>query len=145
MTASEPEVRLADLLAVVREHLVRFELPEPLGVQVRSYPLVDCALASFHLAEHDLSEVAGVLLAWVDTLSGVSLSVWRPPSSDSVHIELSGRLADSPVEVWSGVQAAALLACLEPGQRRTERLGLLRTWTTAGGQSTAGTRTGGAA
>jgi hypothetical protein len=148
MSTSESDTRLADLLTSIRDHLLTFELPEPYGVQAHSHVSGSRAPVSVHLAELGLFAVAGVLVAWVDTLGEARLSVWRPPSSDAVHVQVSGRLAGNvPIEVWAGVKAPRLLASLEPGQKRTLRLGLLRSWTApsaAVGEDMADAQMGGA-
>jgi hypothetical protein len=130
MTTSEPDTSLADLLTAVRDHLARFKLSEPYAVQARSCTSGRTSPVSVHLLELDLPAVATALVSWADTLTEANLSVWRPPSSDAVHLQVSGRLAGRvAIDVWAGVKAPALLASLVPGQKQTLRLGLLRTWT----------------
>lgn len=137
--AVDRDLPLVGLLDAVVDHLVGFELPEPYGLQARTHPVGHGAAMSVQLAECGLPAVAAALVLWADTLSAVSLSVWRPPSSDAVHVQVSGRLAGGvPIEVWAGVAAPVPLVSLDPGQKRTLRLGLLRTWTVAGAQEQAG-------
>lgn len=131
-TASNYGPSVTDLLDAVLNHMDGYELPEPYGVQARAYTSRDSALVSIHLVERSLSTVASVLVIWADTLSEVSLSAWRPPARDTVHIHVSGRLAGGvPIEVWAGVKAPVPPVNLEPDQKKTLRLGLLRTWIAA--------------
>lgn len=128
-STSESNITVADLLDAVLDHLQEYELPEPYGVQAHSRAVGGRAQVSVHLAELGLLAVARTLRAWADTLDDASLSVWRPPSSDAVHVQVSGRLAGNlPIEVWAGVKDSALLGNLEPGQRQTLPLILLRAW-----------------
>lgn len=149
ITPSDSGLPLVDLLDAVRDHLEEHRLPEPYAVQAWSCISGRPAPVSLHLAELRLSAVASVLATWADTLTEVSLLVWRPPSSDTVHVQVTGRLASRvPIEVWAGVKAPALLACLEPGQRQSVDLSLLRIWITTpadDGQLAAEARTGGVA
>jgi hypothetical protein len=122
-------MRVAELLDAVLDHLDGYELPEPYDVQVHSRAVGSRAQVCVQLAEVGLSAVASVLATWADTLNEATLSVWRPPSSDAVHVQVSGRLAGNvPIEVWAGVKDSTLLGSLEPGQRQTLDLILLRTW-----------------
>jgi hypothetical protein len=129
MTTSETNMRVAELLDAVLDHLDEYELPEPYGVQAHSRTLGNKAQVSVHLAELGLLAVARALHAWASTLDDASLSVWRPPLSDAVHVQVSGRLVGGvPIEVWAGVKDSRLLGSLEPDQRQTLHLILLRAW-----------------
>lgn len=125
-----------------------FDLRRFHGVQTRSCAARDGAQISVQLQELELSAVAAALMAWADTLTEVTLSVWRPPSNNSVHLQVFGRLAGGvPIEVWAGVKAPVWTVSMEPGQTQTLPLGLLRTWaaTPAAEQPTANAQAGGAA
>lgn len=149
ITISDGGLPLVDLLDAVRDHMEEHWLPEPYAVQAWSCVSGRRAPVSVHLAELRLSAVAGVLATWADTLIDASLSVWRPPSSDAVHVQVTGRLVGGvPIEVWAGVKDPMLVASLEPGQRETVNLGLLRIWITTPAddeERTADARAGGAA
>lgn len=126
---AESDIKVAVLLDAALDHLDAHRLPEPYGVQAHSYASGGRAQVSVHLAELGLLAVARALHAWADTLDDANLSVWRPPASDAVHVQVAGRLAGNlPIEVWAGVKHSALLGALEPGQRQTQPLILLRAW-----------------
>lgn len=129
MSTSESNIKVADLLDAVLDHLNEHRLPAPYGVQAHSRAVGDRAQVSVHLAELGLSAVAKALRTWADTLGGATLSVWRPPESEAVHVQVSGWFSSGvPIEVWAGVKHSALLGGLEPGQRQTLNLILLRAW-----------------
>jgi hypothetical protein len=67
-----------------------------------------------------------------DTLTAITVTAWRPPHGQSVHLTLSGRLSDkTPVEVYSGIDYSdALFGDLQPGGRQGVALSILRGWTT---------------
>jgi hypothetical protein len=79
-----------ELLDSIRAHLATFELPDLWSVHV---------VASFsgpnvtvQLARRDAPEIAGALLAWAETLTGVTAEAWRVPHGDTVHLSVIGQL-----------------------------------------------------
>jgi hypothetical protein len=82
------------LLDSLRAHLTEFELPELCSVHVTRYgPNVTAQLAS----RRESPEIASALLAWADTLTGVTTEAWLVPGDDSVHLSVLGQL---PRGVW---------------------------------------------
>lgn len=145
---SNSDLLLVDLLDAIRDHMQEHRLPEPYTVQISPGSSSLRAAISVHLREIALSAVAGVLSIWADTLTEASLSIWRPPDSESAHIQVSGRLVGGvSIEVWAGVQAPVGAIWLEPGQTQALPLGLLRTWaaTVAAEQRSPDALAGGAA
>lgn len=123
----------ADHLAVLDtlfEHLTAFELPhEIVATEVRQELVGHRVIVQ--LGAQVLPDLAVALLAWADTLTGVTAQAWRTPSGDSVHLTVTGRLADgSPVKVYSGLphEVQVFGPYLEPGDHQTIPLGLLREW-----------------
>jgi hypothetical protein len=137
---------IAGLLAAIGEHLSVFEVGEPLDVHVQATPIPGDPAVTVHLnGGRRLPELAGLLLAWADTLTDTSVEAWRTPGGDSVHLAVSGLLADdtTPVRAYGGVPATDLAGLgLEPGQQRRITLGRLRTWADLAGADDLG---GGAA
>ncbi|MGH3905449.1 MAG: hypothetical protein ACRDTE_14860 [Pseudonocardiaceae bacterium] len=122
-----------DLLDAIRAHLAEFELPAPWSVTVT------CSLAgpgvSAQLAGQEPPEIAAALLAWADTLDGVSAEAWRVPSGDSVHLSVTGRLpGGATLRVFDAAPFTQRGpgADLEPGTRCALRLGSLRHLATLG-------------
>jgi hypothetical protein len=91
-----------ELLDSIRAHLAEFELPDLYSVNVtRSYsgPNVTAQLAC-----HTAPQIAGALLGWADTLTGITVEAWRVPSGDCVHLSVIGRLPGGvSVRVYGGV------------------------------------------
>ncbi|HET9257700.1 MAG TPA: hypothetical protein VFO16_21225 [Pseudonocardiaceae bacterium] len=122
-------VRAAGLLAT---HLTGHGLPEPVSLivttgweQVKVSAQLPCAT---------VPEVAGDLLAWINTLGTVTVQAWRPPEGDRVHLSIAAILADLvdavELNVFAGAKDdPALFADLNPGERRAVSLDELRGWT----------------
>jgi hypothetical protein len=124
---------LVDLLDSVRTHLAAFELPALWSVDVTASavgPKVNVQLDC-----HRAPEVADGLLAWVDTLSEVTVEAWRVPSGDSVHLLVIGRLSDgATVRVYGAVPFTGLDVGVDlaPDARTTIPLTVLRAMATLG-------------
>ncbi|MGH3629206.1 MAG: hypothetical protein ACRDRL_17430 [Sciscionella sp.] len=92
-----------DLLDAIRTHLATFKLPAELAsvtvTASRCTPQI-----SVQLAHPDGPEIACALLAWADTLTGVTAHTWRVPDGHSVHLSVTGRLPDGlAVQVYGGL------------------------------------------
>jgi hypothetical protein len=118
------------LLTAIHDHLNGFELPEPWGVTVHPEPGYGRDAVRVQLRGGPLPYVAGVLLAWADTLTDVTAQTWRVPDGYSVHLSIHGRLADgTTVTVFDGVDHDAAFA-LAPSEQRPVSLACLREWAT---------------
>jgi hypothetical protein len=118
------------VLATVSEHLTAFDLPYGIASTEVRQELVGHRVI-VQLNAQVLPDLAVTLLAWADTLTGVTAQAWRTPAGDSVHLTLTGRLADgSPVKVYSGLphEVQVFGPYLEPGDHQNIPLGLLREW-----------------
>lgn len=125
---------VAALMHHVGQHLTAVGLPEPASVQVTASRLHGLSVA-VQLHALDLVEIAVGLLAWADTLTEITLTVWRPASTpDNCHLQLTGHLATAdgpvPVLVYSGTEHAELTALVDPGDQHPVPLGQLHTWAT---------------
>ena len=123
----------ADHLAVLAsraEPLTVFDLPHGIACTEVRQELVGHRVI-VQLNAQVLPDLPVALLAWADTLTGVTAQAWRAPAGDSVHLTLTGRLADgSPVTVYSGLphEVQVFGPYLEPGDQQNIPLGLLREW-----------------
>jgi hypothetical protein len=90
------------LLDSIRAHLAVCEVPDLYSVNVtRSFsgPSVTGQLVC-----HTPPQIASALLAWADTLTGVTVEAWRVPCGDCVHLSVIGRLPGGvSVQVYGGV------------------------------------------
>lgn len=134
MSSPETFVRLLD---AVRDHLTEHPVPADISsVQVAVNPL-DGEHATVHLRHLGLAELAGALLGWADTLTEITATAWRPPTSDRVHLAVTGRLATGPrVEVYGGVPFTESVfgADLQSGGQQSLALSVLRGWATDTGE-----------
>jgi hypothetical protein len=132
-------VQAAELLAA---HLADHAVPEPVFLTVTTR--WGHSELSAQLRPDTVSNLAGELLAWIDTLTAaITITAWRPPESEHVHLSLTYTLT-APVgavalTVYGGAkdQDPVRFANLTPGQRRAVSLSELRTWA-AGEPSTTG-------
>ena len=121
------------LLDSLRTHLAEFELPDLCSVHVtRSFsePSVTAQLAC-----HQPPQIASALLAWADTLTGVTVEAWRVPSGDSVHLSVIGQLPGGiSVRVYGGMvfTQCGIGADLAPDASTTVPLAVLRERATLG-------------
>jgi hypothetical protein len=124
---------VVDQLDSLRTHLAEFELPELYSVHViRAW---DGLSVSAQLACHDLPEIATGLLAWADTLTGVTTEAWRVPSGDSVHLSVIGQLPEGiTIRVYGGAAFTehGIGADLAPDASTTVPLAILRHLATPG-------------
>ncbi len=119
------------LLDSLRAHLTAFELPELCSVHVTRYgPNVTAQLAC-----HTPPQIAGALLIWADTLTGITTEAWRAPSGDSVHLSVIGQLPGGVwVRIYGGVPFTThgIGADLAPNACTTVALAVLRERATLG-------------
>ncbi|MDQ3762990.1 MAG: hypothetical protein M3460_15475 [Actinomycetota bacterium] len=131
-------VQAAELLAA---HLAKHALPEPVFLTVTTQ--WGHSEVAAQLRPDTVSEVAGELLAWIDTLAAITITAWRPPESERVHLSIVCTLTDPAGAVALTVYGAAKdhdpvrFANLKPGQRRGVSLSELRAWA-AGKPTTTG-------
>lgn len=118
------------LLGSIREHLTTHRLPADIAsVQVGSSYL-DGEHVTVQLRHLQLADLAAALPSWADTLTHVTVTAWRPSTSESVHVIITGQLADATrVTVYDGVDHTdALFSDLQPGGRQGVALSILRSW-----------------
>jgi hypothetical protein len=125
-------VQAADLLAA---HLAEHAVPEPVFLTVTTRWRHSEVAAQ--LRSDTVPEVAGELLAWIDTLPAITLTAWRPPEGEHVHLSLTSTLTGPAHAIALTVYGGAKdhnpvrFADLTPGQRRSVSLSELRTWATS--------------
>jgi hypothetical protein len=128
----------AELLAA---HLAEHALHEPVFLTVTTR--WGHSEVSVQLRPDTVPELAGELLAWIDTLPAITITAWRPPESERVHLSLASTLTDPAAAVALTVYGGAKdddpirFADLTPGQCRGVSLSELRTWA-AGEPTTTG-------
>jgi hypothetical protein len=131
MNDSATMVRLLD---AIRGHLTKSSLSAAIAsVRVGSDAL-DGDHVIVHLRPAQLAALASGLLEWADTVTQVTVTAWRPPHGESVHLTVTGQLSDTTrVEVYGGFDYTdALFGDLQPGGRQGVSLSALRTWATDG-------------
>jgi hypothetical protein len=134
MTTTSPTtgmtfVQAAELLAA---HLADHAVPEPVFLTVTTR--WGHSEVAAQLRPDTVSEVAGELLAWINTLPIATASAWRPPESQRVHLSLTSTLTGPAGAVALTVYGGAKdhnpvrFADLKPVERRGVSLSELRTW-----------------
>ena len=121
------------LLGDIRDHLTLCDLGTEIASIQASTRYGDGESITVHLRRTDLPALAAGLLAWADTLTRVSVTLWRVPDGASVHLTVHGLLANElPVAVYGGVRfdPDTFGTDLEPGGQHRVALGVLRGWTT---------------
>lgn len=118
------------LLDSIRDHLKAHHLPAEIASIAVTYYTVDDERITVHLTPALVPALAASLLDWADTVTTITVTAWRPPHGQTVHLTLSGRLPDStPVEVYGGVDySEALFGDLQPGGRQGVALSMLHQW-----------------
>jgi len=118
--------RVMVLLDAIRDHLDLHNLPRVVSVGVRD----GADPITVQLAGSHLPDVARDLLAWAGSLDGVTASIWRVPSGNSVHVDIQGRTpCGLPVVVYSGVPFSEdLFPDLPAGARQEMPVFVLRGW-----------------
>ena len=119
-----------ELLSAIRDHLAGFKLPEPFTVEVDRQPAPAYEHVCVHLdVKRSLPAVATVLLAWADTITAVTVSVWCPPHGETLHLTVHGQLAEGiTIRVYGCVSSTATSLDMSADETRTVSLALLRAW-----------------
>jgi hypothetical protein len=125
-------MRTPEVARLVIEHLVEHDLPEPASLYLAAN-LSDGSEIRIQVHGNDLTDTAGLLLAWATTLTGMTLRAWRPEDSQNVHLNidatLTGPASTVKLTVYGGTLFdAAVFPGLESGQERPVSLGQLTTW-----------------
>jgi hypothetical protein len=118
------------LLGSIREHLSAFPLTFPLVSVYAGCDLTHGEHVTVHLSAARLADLAGALLGWAGTLTGIAVTAWRPPHGQTVHLTLTGQLHDSTrVNVFGGiVYTDTIFGDLQPEGRQGVALSILRAW-----------------
>jgi hypothetical protein len=126
------------LLGSIREHLNAHRIPTKIACVEAGCDSLNGEHVTVQLRHAQLADLAAALLNWADTLTHVTVTAWRPLASESVHLILTGQLADGTrVTVYGGVDYAdALFGDLQPGGRYGVALSVMRGWV-AGGEAVA--------
>jgi hypothetical protein len=128
LTTGPSFVQAAIMLAA---HLAEHALPEPAFLTVTTGWKHSVVTAQLHSTT--VPGVAAELLAWVDTLSTVTVTAWRVPERERVHLSITSTLTSPTgtveLKVFGGAQHdPAWFADLTPGQERTASLAELHAW-----------------
>lgn len=114
----------ASLLAA---HLTEHGLPEPVSLTVMTGAHRPEVQAQVH--PQTVAGVAAELLAWAQTLSPVTVTAWRPPHGDRVHLSMTATLGAVGMDVYGGVgYDPTLFAELASGHDRAVSLDQLHAW-----------------
>lgn len=127
MTDANTIVRL---LGSIREHLTAHDLNTPLASVTARCDLIEGDHVTVHLHPSLLPELAFGLLAWVDTLTRITVSAWRPPHGETVHLTVTGERHDTTrVVVYGAVEFTEdVFGDLQSGGRQGVALSVLRSW-----------------
>ena len=127
MTGPDVMVRL---LGSIREHMTGHMLTAPVASVKVSCTLLDGEHVSVHLRPCSLVSLAAGLLAWADTLAKVSVTAWRPPHGETVHLSVTGQRHDATRVIVFGAVAFSegLFGDLQPDGRQSVGLSVLRSW-----------------
>ncbi len=127
MTDATTMVRL---LGSIREHLTTHRLTSPVASVKVSCDVIDGEHVTVHLHPSLLPGLASGLLAWADTLTRITVSAWRPPHGETVHLTVTGERHDTTrVVVYGAVDFAEdVFGDLQPGGRQSVALSVLRSW-----------------
>ncbi|MFI7674213.1 hypothetical protein [Actinophytocola sp. NPDC049390] len=126
MTSPDTMLRL---LGSIREHLATHALTTPLASVTVADNLIDGEHVTVHLRTSPLADLSSALLAWVDTLTKVTVTAWRPSHGETVHLTVTGARHDATrVLVYGGVDFSDVFRDLQPGGRHSVALSVLRSW-----------------
>jgi len=138
MTRIMTTAQVAELLI---DHMSAHDLAEPASVQL-TLSRFERHKARVQVHGIVLVDTARLLLAWMDTLSGTTLSLWRPSSGTHVHMNVDTTLSGPAGEITLALFGAAssdeaVFADLDLGQRRPFTLEQLTEWAAADGAEVA--------
>ena len=138
MTSPMSTAQVAELVV---GHLVQHELPEPASLNLTTNAL-DQAEARVQVHSSSLTRTARLLLAWANTLTGMTLRAWRPASGATVHLDvdavLTGPAGEVLLTVFGGVDFdEGVFPGLAVGQRCPVSLGQLTAWAAGTGAEVA--------
>lgn len=124
---------VALVLAATRlaAHLAEHTLPEVVSLEVETRNML--SELTVQLGSTSLPTLAGELLTWAETLTTVTVTTWRVPRGERVHLSLASTLTGSAptieLDVFGGVNHdPEYFADLEPGEHRVIPLAQLRAW-----------------
>lgn len=123
--------RLSGLLAAVAEHLAIFaDLPMPVLVSTYAGWCKEEAVTFQLDCETSVAGQSRSLLAWADTLTGVTASVYRYERADGdrMHLYVYGQLTDGTKVAVYGAVAYLAAVGLESGTRSPLDLVQLEVW-----------------
>ncbi|MFL6126617.1 hypothetical protein [Actinophytocola sp.] len=124
------------LLGAIQYHLSTFRLPARIATVTVGRDALNGEQVIVHLRPVQLAELAAALLDWADTLTGITVTAWRPQHGRTVHLNLTGQLPDATsATVFGGIDyTEALFGDLQPEGRQGVALSILRAW--AAGETT---------
>lgn len=134
-------ITLAQAASMVLGHLAEHGLPEPASLHLPGHP-IHGPEARVQVDGRDLASTAGVLLAWAHSFAAVEVRAWRPPTGDSIHLDVkatvTGLAGSVALIVYGGVPLGPVgFLDLEPGASRPLSLSQLVTWATDNGTGVA--------
>lgn len=131
MNDSATMVRLLDS---IRDHLATHRLPAEIATVTVGSDVANGEHVIVHLRHVKLPELAAALLTWADTFIQITVTAWRPRHGETVHLTVTGQLADATrVEVYGGTDyTEALFGDLQPNGRHGVALSVLRAWAAGG-------------
>src|SRR6266511_2979711 len=92
------------LFGSIREHLVTYRLPAEIATVTVGSDMINGEHITVHLRHVGLPDLASALLGWADTLTQITVTAWRPRHGETVHLMLTGQLADTTsAKVYGGV------------------------------------------
>jgi hypothetical protein len=129
-------VQAATLLAT---HLANHPLPPPTSLTVTTR--AHHSEVVVQVPSTTVAVVAADLLAWADTLTTATVTVWRPPQGQRVHLSITSTLTSPTgtvdLEVYGGADHDPILFTdLAPNEHRTVCLDSLRAWVATAAEAT---------
>lgn len=130
MIAPHEYARLLDTLSA---HLATCPVVVDLASVEVTTSYVDGVHGVVQLSCDGLADLATALLAWADTLTEVTVTAWRPPDGERVHLVLASQLPDGlALRVYGGIPYTehVFSADLQPGGRHSIAMSVLLRWAT---------------
>lgn len=124
-------VMFVDAAHLLAAHLADHTLPEPASLAVMTR--AGGSVLTVQVRSDTVPRVAADLLAWADTLTTVTVGVWRTPAGDRVHLSITSTLTDPAgtvaLDVYGGADHDPLLFTeLAPSEHQDVSSGQLRAW-----------------